>query len=144
MQFNSTSIQKAVPQHMVKTSLSQAVAGNRPLGSVDEIKQINPAALNILNTNPQSDSHQFDQHAEQNLLTQNQIEQAVADSGLFEFTGKNQRYEIATNGIENKSSKIQYDIDVELNRGAIQTYMMTQHAAKRDEIQQMVGIDLYV
>ena len=140
MQINSTSIQKTVSQPMVKTTLSQAVAGNRPLGSVDDIKQINPPAPNNVSSYTQS----IPQPLEQNLLSQNEIEQAVTDSGLFEFTGKSPRYDLATNGTDNKSAKIQYDTDIEMNRGAIQMYMMTQHAAQRDEIQQMVGIDLYV
>ncbi len=38
---------------------------------------------------------------------------------------------------------VEYDRDTQGHRGAISVYLQTQHAAKREEIQQMVGVDLY-
>ncbi|GIU03728.1 hypothetical protein [Shewanella morhuae] len=38
---------------------------------------------------------------------------------------------------------LEYEQDTRGHQGAIAQYLQTQHAAKRDEIQQMVGVDLY-
>jgi hypothetical protein len=40
-------------------------------------------------------------------------------------------------------ARVGYDRDSHSQRGAIAQYLSTQHFVKRDEIQQMVGIDLY-
>ena len=144
MQIGSTLIQKTVTQPMVKTPLSHAVAGNRPLGAIGEINPINPSVTTIVNHHTSSSAQSFEQDIEKNLLSQNEIEQTVAESGLFEFSGKIPQFDIVTNTADHESAKLQYDTELEMNRGAIQMYMMTQHADRRDEIQQMVGIDLYV
>lgn len=38
---------------------------------------------------------------------------------------------------------IEYENETRGQRGAVAEYLSTQHAAKREEIQQMVGIDTY-
>lgn len=38
---------------------------------------------------------------------------------------------------------LEYEQQVQSHKGAIAQYLLTQHAAKREEIQLMVGIDLY-
>jgi hypothetical protein len=42
-----------------------------------------------------------------------------------------------------RDAKVEYDNNTRTQQGAIASYLNTQHAAKRDEIQQMVGIDIY-
>jgi hypothetical protein len=42
-----------------------------------------------------------------------------------------------------QQARVEYDSDTYSQRDAIAQYLSTQHFAKRDEIQQMVGIDLY-
>ncbi|ASJ96583.1 hypothetical protein [Shewanella marisflavi] len=42
------------------------------------------------------------------------------------------------------SAKLEYDQNTQTSRGAIGQYLMHQHAAQRDAISQMVGIDTYV
>jgi hypothetical protein len=38
---------------------------------------------------------------------------------------------------------LEYEQDTRGHQGAIAQYLQTQHAAKREEIQQMVGVDIY-
>lgn len=38
---------------------------------------------------------------------------------------------------------LEYEQDTRGHQGAIDQYLQTQHAAKREEIQQMVGVDVY-
>lgn len=42
-----------------------------------------------------------------------------------------------------QEAKVEYDRNTKDKQSAITQYLMTQHSAKREEIQQMVGIDLY-
>lgn len=39
---------------------------------------------------------------------------------------------------------LEYEQNTRGHQGAIAQYLQTQHAAKREEIQQMVGVDIYV
>ncbi|WP_281213712.1 hypothetical protein [Shewanella insulae] len=45
---------------------------------------------------------------------------------------------------ERLSAKLEYDQQTGSRRGAIGQYLLHQHAAQRDAISQMVGIDTYV
>ncbi|MCG9756705.1 hypothetical protein L1D40_16025 [Shewanella insulae] len=45
---------------------------------------------------------------------------------------------------ERLSAKLEYDQQTGTSRGAIGQYLLHQHAAQRDAISQMVGIDTYV
>lgn len=38
---------------------------------------------------------------------------------------------------------LEYERDTQGQRGALAEYLSNQHAAKREEIQQMVGVDIY-
>ncbi|EGM69874.1 hypothetical protein [Shewanella sp. HN-41] len=40
-------------------------------------------------------------------------------------------------------AQLEYEQDTRGHQGAIAQYLQTQHAAKREEIQQMVGVDVY-
>lgn len=40
-------------------------------------------------------------------------------------------------------AQLEYEQDTHGHQGAIAQYLQTQHAAKREEIQQMVGVDIY-
>ncbi|QSX31525.1 hypothetical protein [Shewanella cyperi] len=44
---------------------------------------------------------------------------------------------------ERLNAKLAYDRHTRANQGAISQYLLTQHADKREQIQKMVGIDLY-
>jgi len=44
---------------------------------------------------------------------------------------------------ERLSAKLAYDKQTRGNQGAIAQYLLTQYADKREQIQKMVGIDLY-
>ncbi|AZG75188.1 hypothetical protein EGC82_13095 [Shewanella livingstonensis] len=91
-------------------SLSQAVAGNRPIIAAREPTIVNASIL--------------DQDV-QGIETRNI---AIVDDPTL--SAKQQ-------------ARVEYDRDTHSQRGAIAQYLSTQHSAKRDEIQQMVGIDLY-
>ena len=91
-------------------SLSQAVAGNRPVTPAQEPMVVNPSAAIEL----------------QSIESSNV---AIVDDVIM--SAKQQ-------------ARVEYDRDTNSQRGAIAQYLSTQHSAKRDEIQQMVGIDLYV
>tara|TARA_R110002126_G_scaffold18036_18_gene69574 strand:+ start:2517 stop:2858 length:342 start_codon:yes stop_codon:yes gene_type:complete len=91
-------------------TLSQAVAGNRPITAA-----IEPIVVNV------SASEQQIQGIEAHNM-------AIVDDSTL--SAKQQ-------------ARVEYDRDTYSQRGAIAQYLSTQHSAKRDEIQQMVGIDLY-
>ncbi|MGX9461520.1 hypothetical protein ACWXWU_09785 [Shewanella sp. A14] len=91
-------------------SLSQAVAGNRPISPAQDPIVVNPTAS----------------HIEQQSLENSKV--AIVDDVIL--SAKQQ-------------ARVEYDRDTHGHRGAIAQYLTTQHSAKRDEIQQMVGIDLY-
>ncbi|MFB2660008.1 hypothetical protein [Shewanella mangrovisoli] len=40
-------------------------------------------------------------------------------------------------------AQLEYEQNTRGHQGAIAQYLQTQHAAKREEIQQMVGVDIY-
>lgn len=40
-------------------------------------------------------------------------------------------------------ARLEYEQNTRGHHGAIAQYLQTQHAAKREEIQQMVGVDIY-
>lgn len=40
-------------------------------------------------------------------------------------------------------TRLEYEQNTRGHQGAIAQYLQTQHAAKREEIQQMVGVDIY-
>ena len=91
-------------------SLSQAVAGNRPIIPAQEPIIVNPTTADL-----------SQQSLESSKVT------IIDDATL---SAKQQ-------------ARVEYDRDTTSQRGAIAQYLSTQHSAKRDEIQQMVGIDLY-
>jgi hypothetical protein len=91
-------------------SLSQAVAGNRPIIAAHEPIIVNPATLET---------------EVQGIEARNM---AIVDDSTL--SAKQQ-------------ARVEYDRETYSQRGAIAQYLSTQHSAKRDEIQQMVGIDLY-
>ena len=93
-----------------RISLSQAVAGNRPITPAREPIIVNPSA---------------EERDVQGIETRNI---AIVDDSTL--SAKQQ-------------ARVEYDRDTHSQRGAIAQYLSTQHSAKRDEIQQMVGIDLY-
>ncbi|UJF20611.1 hypothetical protein [Shewanella sp. OMA3-2] len=145
MQINQSSVHQTATQQGIKTSLSQAVAGNRPLESITDINSINSNQTvknNILPGQPSTNDIKVD--VEASSLSQQEREQTVEKSGLFEFKGNTQLFDSATIIVsDSQQNQVEYDRDKQPNRGAIDVYLMTQHAAKRDEIQQMVGVDLY-
>ena len=91
-------------------SLSQAVAGNRPIAPARDPIVVNPIPADAAQQN--NDSQKL----------------AIVDD--VTLSAKQQ-------------ARVEYDRDTTSQRGAIAQYLSTQHSAKRDEIQQMVGIDLY-
>ncbi|GGP39997.1 hypothetical protein GCM10009347_04700 [Shewanella algicola] len=91
-------------------SLSQAVAGNRPIIPASDLIVVNPIPADAAQQN--NDSQKL----------------AIVDD--VTLSAKQQ-------------ARVEYDRDTTSQRGAIAQYLSTQHSAKRDEIQQMVGIDLY-
>ncbi|WP_350433128.1 hypothetical protein ABIS04_08130 [Shewanella sp. H8] len=91
-------------------SLSQAVAGNRPITPPQDPIVVNTSADDI----------------ELQSIESNDV--AIVDD--VTLSAKQQ-------------ARVEYDRDTNGQRGAIAQYLSTQHSAKRDEIQQMVGIDLY-
>ncbi|WP_282110299.1 hypothetical protein [Shewanella algicola] len=91
-------------------SLSQAVAGNRPIIPASDPIVVNPIPADAAQQN--NDSQKL----------------AIVDD--VTLSAKQQ-------------ARVEYDRDTTSQRGAIAQYLSTQHSAKRDEIQQMVGIDLY-
>ncbi|WP_392342612.1 hypothetical protein [uncultured Shewanella sp.] len=91
-------------------SLSQAVAGNRPIIAAHETIIVNPATVET---------------EVQGIEARNM---AIVDDSTL--SAKQQ-------------ARVEYDRETYSQRGAIAQYLSTQHSAKRDEIQQMVGIDLY-
>lgn len=91
-------------------SLSQAVAGNRPITPARDPIIVNPVTSDI-------DSQLIES-------------QSVAIVDDVTLSAKQQ-------------ARVEYDRDTNNQRGAIAQYLSTQHSAKREEIQQMVGIDLY-
>lgn len=141
MQINQTTVNHSAQMHSSQVHLSQAVAGNRPIESAS-IKEINPKQeVNSLASSKsvqQTQSTQSSANPIENSLSQREREQAVVDSGVFQ-SDTSQDLPIALK----QQAKVEYDAESKQSRGAISAYMMTMHAAKRDEIQQMVGIDLY-
>jgi hypothetical protein len=111
MQANLHTI--SVPQ----SSLSQAVAANRPISSAV------PAVDNALASPPPN-------HDKATPTQQSQSSQVLSSDELAMLQLK-------------RDAKVEYDNQTRTQQGAIASYLNTQHAAKRDEIQQMVGIDLY-
>jgi hypothetical protein len=104
----------SVPQ----SSLSQAVAANRP------VTPAVPAVDNVL-ASPQPN------HDKATPTQQSQgLPEALSSDELAMLQLK-------------RDAKLEYDNNTRTQQGAIASYLNTQHAAKRDEIQQMVGIDLY-
>jgi len=91
-------------------SLSQAVAGDRPIIAAQDPTAVNPTDIDI--TAQSVDSSYI----------------AIVDDSTL--SAKQQAH-------------VEYDSDTYSQRGAIAQYLSTQHSAQRDEIQQMVGIDLY-
>lgn len=91
-------------------SLSQAVAGNRPITPAREAIIVNPVTVDAEQQGAQSHSV------------------AIVDD--VTLSAKRQ-------------ARVEYDRETSSQRGAIAQYLSTQHSAKREEIQQMVGIDLY-
>ncbi|GGB58782.1 hypothetical protein K8B83_14440 [Shewanella inventionis] len=91
-------------------SLSQAVAGNRPIAPARDPIIVNPGVA----------------VAEQQTENSNTL--AIVDD--VTLSAKQQ-------------ARVEYDRETTSQRGAIAQYLTTQHSAKREEIQQMVGIDLY-
>ncbi|MBB1270418.1 hypothetical protein [Shewanella sp. SR44-3] len=104
----------SVPQ----SSLSQAVAANRPAAPTV------PAVENVL-LPPQTSNDAAPQ-----VLQSETQPQALSSDELAMMQLK-------------RDAKLEYDNNTRTQQGAIASYLNTQHAAKRDEIQQMVGIDLY-
>jgi hypothetical protein len=104
----------SVPQ----SSLSQAVAANRPVAPA-------VAAVENVLLPPQANKDSGGQ------LPQTETQpQALSSDELAMMELK-------------RDAKLEYDNNTRTQQGAIASYLNTQHAAKRDEIQQMVGIDLY-
>lgn len=138
MQINQTTVNHSAQMHSPQVHLSQAVAVNRPTVS-PPIKEVNPkqevnalaSSASIQHTQSAANFNQIE-----NDLSQSERERAVVDSGVFQS-------EPSQSITVKQRSKVEYDAGSESSRGAISAYMMTMHAAKRDEIQQMVGIDLY-
>jgi hypothetical protein len=91
-------------------SLSQAVAGNRPIIAARDPIAVNPTDID--NTAQNVDSRHI----------------AIVDDSTL---------------LAKQQARVEYDSDTYSQRGAIAQYLSTQHFAQRDEIQQMVGIDLY-
>ncbi|QIR14374.1 hypothetical protein [Shewanella aestuarii] len=139
MQINQASVKHLTQVQTSQVHLNQAVAVNRPTVS-PPIKEANPKQE--VNALASSASIQRTQSAAANVnqiendLSQSERERAVVDSGVFQS-------EPSQSITVKQQSKVEYDAGSESSRGAISAYMMTMHAAKRDEIQQMVGIDLY-
>lgn len=95
-------------------SLTNAVASNRP-------------AIAQGLTAPESSRPVIEQDAVEALSLETQPKSKNAAVNLQSKLGAHLEYEQDTRG----------------HQGAIAQYLQTQHAAKRDEIQQMVGVDLY-
>ncbi|MGZ9898527.1 hypothetical protein [Shewanella gaetbuli] len=139
MQIPASHIAQHSPLTM-KTSLSDAVAGNREIESAASITLNRPLKVVSLNESV------IGLETESNL-TQQQREQAVEESGLFKHQAKFEQDFNSTLMVPESLSQranVEYETDSASNKGAINMYLMTQHAAKRDEIQQMVGIDVFV
>jgi hypothetical protein len=67
------------------------------------------------------------------------IEQEARDSLSVDIPSKN-----SARSLQSKlGAHLEYEQDTRGHQGAIAQYLQTQHAAKRDEIQQMVGVDIY-
>ncbi|QBF84498.1 hypothetical protein EXU30_18880 [Shewanella maritima] len=121
-------------------SLSQAVAGNRApeVKATVDVKAVNRA--NQAQFANQADIIEGELSKSQSAKSQNSS--AEAERGNFELTQalKSQLDELisASNG-----ANLAYDDPSSTQRGAISEYLTTQHSAKREEIQQMVGIDIY-
>ncbi len=101
-----------------QSSLTQAVASNRPAGATSVLPA--QAARPVIELD----------------ASDTQVDNQVADIVTHDST-------------QNLQSRLGAQLEYERNtqghqgQGAIAQYLQTQHAAKREEIQQMVGVDLY-
>jgi hypothetical protein len=110
--------------NVTQSSLSQAVAANRPATSTSDISTaaLSKAENAVLQSRP-SES----------------IDTAKTGSALSKPFSSD---DLALIQVK-QDAKVEYDKSTRNHQGAISSYLTTQHSAKREEIQQMVGIDLY-
>lgn len=115
--------------NVLQTSLTQAVATNRPItsqtiSSPEPVRAVQQSdMIDAIEHEPSDNSRQTAHHptlvAEDTALG--------ADDLATKF-----------------DAKLEYDRDTRSSPGAIAQYLQHQYAAKREEIQQMVGVDIYV
>jgi hypothetical protein len=113
--------------NVTQSSLSQAVAANRPIGPATSASDISTAALSkaenaVLQSRPSVS-----------------IDTAKTGPALSKPFSSD---DLALMQVK-QDAKVEYDKSTRNHQGAISSYLTTQHSAKREEIQQMVGIDLY-
>ncbi|WP_394130004.1 hypothetical protein [Shewanella maritima] len=122
MQINGTLITPQAKKGQV--SLSQAVASNRavnvsPVESYDEQKQEKTVKA--------IESHSNESRSPTSELTDS-LKSQLAAMGHPQYS---------------KKANLDFDNQTSTHRGAISSYLSTQHAQQRDQIQQMVGIDVF-
>lgn len=96
----------------LQTSLTQAVASNRPaiIPGLSEVDASRPA-----------------------------IELEAVSALSFDDTRDDSVQHLQSR----LGAQLEYEQNTRGHQGAIAQYLQTQHAAKREEIQQMVGVDIY-
>jgi hypothetical protein len=107
--------------NVTQSSLSQAVAANRPIASATSTSDISKSESRLLKSTP----------SESIAIPQTDTANKPLSSD-----------ELALMQVK-REAKVEYDKSTRNHQGAISSYLTTQHSAKREEIQQMVGIDLY-
>ncbi|MBR9727086.1 hypothetical protein ACFOD0_00680 [Shewanella intestini] len=107
-------------------NLSQAVAGNRGVSGVNksQLSQVNDAiSRSIIEGEVTAKEQSPMVSTELTHSLKSQLDNLMQPS--------------------HEQSALGYDEQPAVNRGAIAQYLSTQHSAKRDEVQQLVGIDIY-
>ncbi|MCG9736888.1 hypothetical protein L1D32_01775 [Shewanella insulae] len=94
-----------------------------------------------------SDAIAPQQEVRANVIDVTPVGPAAVGRDEFDAAAKRstQLAEQNTSSLEERlSAKLEYDQQTGSRRGAIGQYLLHQHAAQRDAISQMVGIDTYV
>lgn len=108
---------------------NRAISPNSPIESTTQVEQVKSA--------------QATQEAKATQTTQVN-ERQNAESQKEGSSGKNSQIIVSEQALESKlDAHVEYEGETQGHRGAISQYLQTQHAAKREEIQQMVGVDIY-
>lgn len=115
--------------NVLQTSLTQAVATNRPItsqtiSSPEPVRAVQQS--DVIDAIEHESSDNARQAAHHHTL--------VVDDNAVDPD------ELATKF----DAKLEYYRDTRSSPGAIAQYLQHQYAAKREEIQQMVGVDIYV